>query len=80
MRFRIHTIEKTVFDGDVSGVTLETEAGEITVLPHHAPLITLVKSGSVSIYRGEEESRVIEISGGFLEVKPENMGATLLVA
>ncbi len=80
MRFRIHTIEKTVFDGDVSGVTLETEAGEITVLPHHAPLITLVKSGSVSIYRGEEESRVLEISGGFLEVKPENMGATLLVA
>src|SRR3989338_11191539 len=80
MRFRIHTLDETVFDGEVSGITLGTEAGEITVLSHHTPLITLVKPGAVRVHRAEGDMRVIEIQGGFLEVKPENQGATLLAA
>ena len=45
MKLAIHTIEKTLFDGDVKSLTLPTEAGEITVLENHLPLVTLIRPG-----------------------------------
>lgn len=79
MRFSIHTIEKTLFDGDVKSVTLPTEAGEITVLENHIPLISLVKPGAVKIVDKNEKTHIIDFGvNGFLEVKPENEGLTIL--
>ncbi|HLA26016.1 MAG TPA: ATP synthase F1 subunit epsilon [Patescibacteria group bacterium] len=42
-----------------------------TVLPHHAPLISSLKSGEAIIRKGGEEFS-IAVSGGFLQVQPKN--------
>ena len=79
MRLSIHTIESTLFDRDVTSVTLPTETGEITILERHMPLISLVKPGRIKIVepRGREEVIQFE-STGFLEVEPEGRGVTIL--
>lgn len=81
MRFAIHTINATTFDGDVVSVTIRTETGEITILDHHAPLITTVKPGPILVKEpsGREETVQFE-TPGFLEVQPEGRGVTLLAA
>lgn len=79
MKLQIHTIEKTLFDGEIKSLTLPTEAGEITVLENHEPLITLARPGIVRVVDKDEKTHTIDFgSYGFLEVKPENEGLTLL--
>ena len=79
MRLAIHTIEKTLFDGDVTSITLPTEVGEITVLENHLPLVTLTRPGSVRTVDRVGKISTIDVgSFGFLEVRPENEGAILL--
>lgn len=81
MRLAIHTIEKTLFDGDIKSLTLPTEAGEITVLENHLPLVTLTKPGLIKVIDKSGKEHIIDFgSSGFLEVKPENEGITILAA
>lgn len=66
MELKIYSLDGIKFDGPVSQVSLPTEAGEITVLKNHIPLITVLKKGLVKI--GKEsfqiEGGVAEIDGG----------------
>ena len=79
MRLRVHTIEKTLFDGEIKSLTLPTESGEITILPDHLPLVTLTKPGLIRIFDNEGKKHIIDFSMfGFLEVKPEDEGIILL--
>lgn len=79
MKLSIHTIEKTLFDGEVKSLTLSTAEGEITVLENHLPLVALTKPGLVKILDRDENMHIIDFgSFGFLEVKPENEGIILL--
>jgi F-type H+-transporting ATPase subunit epsilon len=67
MHLEILTPEKKVFDGDVSIVTFPGAEGSFQVLDHHAPMISLLKEGSVE-YKGKEGSQSVRISGGVVEV------------
>lgn len=71
IHFQIVTPEKITYRDDVDSITLPTQMGEITVLPHHAPLISSLKSGEAIIKKDGEEFS-IAISGGFLQVQPKN--------
>src|SRR3989338_249348 len=71
INFQIVTPEKITYHDDVDSITLPTQIGEITVLPHHAPLISSLKSGEAIIRKGGEEFS-IAVSGGFLQVQPKN--------
>ena len=47
------------------------EAGELGILPQHAPLLTRIKPGTVKVKLvGKDEEEVIYVSGGILEVQP----------
>lgn len=81
MRLRIHSIEETLFDGEVKSITVSTEDGEITVLENHLPIVTVVRPGRVMIVdRADKQADIILTSYGFLEVRPEHEGVVLLAA
>jgi len=75
MKLHIHTISSTLYDGPVDSVTLPTEDGEITVLPHHIPLITQLGKGTILV-RKEIGSEEFLVSSGFVEISKE--GITIL--
>jgi F-type H+-transporting ATPase subunit epsilon len=48
------------------------EAGELGIVPRHAPLLTRIKPGTVRIkVPFQEDEEVIFVSGGILEVQPQ---------
>ncbi len=57
-----------VFNDTVDEVTLPTERGEMSVLPHHTALFSKLSEGVLTIRKSGKKS-VIAIVGGFLEVK-----------
>lgn len=69
---RITTLEKLVFDSEVTSVTLPGEAGEFGILAHHAPLITPLKLGEITAKKNGEEF-YMAISGGMAEVQPHRV-------
>ena len=46
--------------------------GQLGILPHHAPLMTMLQPGDLMIRKDKEED-YLTISGGFLEVRPDKV-------
>lgn len=71
IKLQIITPERVVFSDEIDQVTLNTKDGEITVLPHHAALVTSLKPGEMICKKGDE-IYPMAVSGGFAEIKPDN--------
>ncbi len=67
MRLEIITAERVVFADDVDLVQVPGIDGELGILPHHAPLMTMIQPGELMISK-DGEAQYLAISGGFLEV------------
>jgi len=55
MLLKISSPEKTIFDWDVNKVTIPTESGDITILPWHMPLVSVIKPGIITIWPTEQQ-------------------------
>ena len=71
MKFEITTPERTVYEAEVDSVTVPTSTGEITVLPHHIPLVSQLVPGELTVRQGGEVTH-LAVSGGFVEVRQGN--------
>lgn len=70
IRCEIVSQDRTVFQGDVDIVILPGAAGEMGILPNHAPVLTILKYGVIKIrQQGKEE--MFAVAGGVAEVQPE---------
>jgi F-type H+-transporting ATPase subunit epsilon len=69
-KLEIVTAEKMIFSDDVSAVLAWGVEGQLGILPHHAPLMTILQPGDLMI-RKDKEEEYLAISGGFLEVRPD---------
>lgn len=63
----ITTPEGTIYSGNADAVTLPTATGEITVLPHHVPLISIVLPGTIMLKSGGE-THFLAVSRGVVEI------------
>ncbi len=72
MKLEIVTAEGTVFADDVNEVVAWGIEGQLGILPHHAPLMTMLQPGDLLI-RKDNEEHYLAISGGFLEVRPDKV-------
>jgi len=64
----IASVGETRFDGAAVSATLPTSAGEITVLPHHEPLVGTLKSGTITVRKTLGEPEQFHVESGVLEV------------
>jgi len=71
-RFEIVTAEASVFTDDVQEVILWGTEGQMTILPKHASLMTMLAPGDIYIKSKEGEQYLAE-SGGFLEVRSDKV-------
>lgn len=65
--FAVVTAEGTVEEADATSVTVPTADGEITVLPEHIPLVSVLEPGVVTV-RVSKQERHVAVSGGFVQV------------
>ncbi|MBI2117457.1 ATP synthase F1 subunit epsilon [Candidatus Peregrinibacteria bacterium] len=72
LHLEIITPDRTVFEDEVDLVSLPTPQGEITVLPHHIPLLSILAPGSILLrWKGEEQ--LFAVSRGVIEVDGTNV-------
>ena len=71
-RLEVVTAERIVFADDVNGIVAWGVEGRLGILPHHAPLMTMLQPGDLVIKRDDAEE-YLALSGGFLEVRPDKV-------
>jgi F-type H+-transporting ATPase subunit epsilon len=70
IRCEIVSQDRTVFQGDVDIVVLPGVAGELGILPHHAPVLAVLKYGVIKIRKNGKEE-LFTVAGGMAEVQPD---------
>jgi len=69
IRCEIVSQDRMVFEGDVDIVVLPGMDGEMGILPNHAPLLTTLKYGVITVRRAGQED-IFTVAGGVAEVQP----------
>ena len=77
LRFELVTPERLVRSEEVYMVTVPGTEGDFGVLEGHAPVMSTIRDGALSIYRTDRgEPEMLPLRGGFAEVNER--GLTIL--
>jgi F-type H+-transporting ATPase subunit epsilon len=72
LHLEIVTPERLAYEDDVDMVLVPGIDGELGILPHHTPLVSLLGVGELEIRKGGS-SESFAIAGGFLQVRPDKV-------
>jgi F-type H+-transporting ATPase subunit epsilon len=72
LHLEIVTPERLAYSDEVDMVLVPGSEGELGILPHHTPLVSLLGVGELKIRKGGSEE-VFAIAGGFLQVRPDKV-------
>ena len=76
LHFELVSPARLLFSGSVASVTIPGTEGEMGIYPGHAPVLTTLRPGVVTVTRDGGASERIFVRGGMAEVNPQ--GLTLL--
>lgn len=65
--------EQRLFSGLVEKIQVTGSEGELGIFPGHTPLLTAIKPGMIRIVKENGQEEFIYLSGGVLEVQPNNV-------
>ena len=69
----IVSAEQEIFSGLVELVIAAGHMGDLGIAPGHAPLLTELKPGPIRLVTQGGDEEIFYISGGFLEVQPNQI-------
>jgi F-type H+-transporting ATPase subunit epsilon len=72
LHFEFVSPERVMFSGDVDQVDLPGVEGDMGILADHAPLVTTLRPGILTIFNGGARESVVVI-GGIAEVSPAGL-------
>ena len=68
MILRVISAEETVFEGEVTSVTLPGEKGSFIVLQNHASIVSTLVKGRLAYVPSQGDACEQQISGGIVDV------------
>lgn len=68
INFEIVTPERVVLKDEIVQATIPTVEGDITILPKHSPLVSVLKPGILELKKIDGSIEIISVSSGFVEV------------
>lgn len=68
IKFEIVSPERVILKKEILQISAPSKVGEITILPNHIPLVSILEAGVIEIKNLDNSIEIISTSGGFLEV------------
>lgn len=72
LKLDVVTAERVVLSEEVDTVIAPGVMGQLGILPHHTPLMTMLEPGELVVRKGDQEYS-LAITGGYLEVRPDRV-------
>lgn len=73
LELTIARVDAPVFSGSVTQVTVPGSEGEMTLLPDHAPLMSALKTGTITVKKTDGEVVTFPVTAGTLEVSQNHV-------
>lgn len=70
IKVEIISPEKVLVSRDVDMVVMPGEEGNIAAMPEHAPMMLLLRGGTVALYEGDTVTDRFFVGGGFADMTP----------
>jgi len=74
----VYSLKKVLYEDEAAAINCKTEAGEITILDRHAPLIATLKPGVIKVVDKTGTDHYFNEGGGFLEVGVKNIAKLII--
>lgn len=68
MDLEIITPEKKIFEGEIDSIKVPGSSGSFTVLRNHAPIVSTLEAGEITLVTKSAETKNFKVSGGVIEV------------
>ncbi len=68
MKLTIAKVDEVLFKGEAASLSCTGALGDLTILPHHEPLVTPLKRGDLKVIDKEGKETHISVIDGVLEV------------
>jgi len=79
LHFELVSPERLLMSDDVDAVEIPGTEGDMGILPGHAPVLSTLRPGVVTVTRGGKAERIF-VRGGFAEVNPQGLTVLAEVA
>jgi F-type H+-transporting ATPase subunit epsilon len=73
LHFELVSPARLLFSGDVESVQIPGSEGDMTILPGHAPVLSTLKPGIITVTREGAANERTFVRGGFAEVNPQGL-------
>ena len=73
LHFELVSPARLLFSGDVTSVIIPGTEGEMTILPQHAPVLSTLRPGYVTVAKDGGTQEKIFVRGGFAEVNAKGL-------
>jgi F-type H+-transporting ATPase subunit epsilon len=73
LHFELVSPARLLFSGDVDSVQIPGTEGEMTILPMHAPVLSTLKPGVVTVTKDGGATEKMFVRGGFAEVNASGL-------
>jgi F-type H+-transporting ATPase subunit epsilon len=80
LHFELVSPERLLFSGDVLGVDIPGTDGDMGILPGHAPVLSTLRPGVITMTKDDGTKERIFVRGGFAEVNPQGLTVLAEVA
>jgi F-type H+-transporting ATPase subunit epsilon len=79
LHFELVSPERLLMSDDVDAVEIPGTEGDMGILPGHAPVLSTLRPGVITVTRGGKSERIF-VRGGFAEVNPQGLTVLAEVA
>ena len=80
LHFELVSPAKLLFSGDVESVSIPGTEGDMGIFAGHAPVLSTLRPGVVTVDKGQGAPEKIFVRGGFAEVNPTGLTVLAEVA
>jgi F-type H+-transporting ATPase subunit epsilon len=80
LHFELVSPERLLFSGDVAEVDIPGTEGDMGILPGHAPVLSTLRPGVITMTKDDGAKERIFVRGGFAEVNPQGLTVLAEVA
>jgi F-type H+-transporting ATPase subunit epsilon len=80
LHFELVSPERLLFSGEVAEVDIPGTEGDMGILPGHAPVLSTLRPGVITVTKEGGAKERIFVRGGFAEVNPQGLTVLAEVA
>lgn len=68
MKLSVIALDRMLYEGEVQRVTAETTAGQITILPNHSPIASILVDAPLIVVNESGEREFIAVHKGYISI------------